>query len=122
MIAGKVWGRTDLLLREPSIEVHRLRVKPNANCSQHLHRYKYNAFLVISGKLFIDVWQADYELVDTTELGPGDFMTVPPNLEHQFRTTQRGALAIEIYYLPSLSADIVRKTVGSVGKKRNKKR
>lgn len=117
MKQGKIWGETIELLMLPTLEVHKLVIKANARCSRHVHRYKFNAFLVLSGNLFIDVWKADYNLKDTTELAVGDFMTVPPNEEHLFRTGSRGCVAVEIYYPPTLSKDIVRKTVGRVGRR-----
>lgn len=117
MKQGKIWGETIELLATPLLEVHKLIIKPNACCSQHLHQHKYNAFLVLSGKLFIDVWKKDYNLKDTTELLTGDFMTVPPNEDHLFRTGSRACVAVEIYYPPILSKDIIRKTVGRVGRK-----
>jgi mannose-6-phosphate isomerase-like protein (cupin superfamily) len=112
MKAGKVWGTTELLLRTPLIEVHRLEVLPNSFCSMHCHRYKHNAFYVSTGELYIEVAKNDYDLTDTTLLGPGEFTTVPPNEYHRFRTGERGMQGIEIYYLEPLSLDIIRKTVG----------
>lgn len=117
MKTGKVWGTTELLLRTPFIEVHRLTIKPNARCSLHLHRAKWNAFFVQSGALKIEVHKAAYQLVDTTELKAGEFTTVPPNEEHRFMTGARGALAIEIYYPPELAEDIIRKDVGGLVKR-----
>jgi len=116
MIQGKIWGRTQLLLETPLLAIHLLTIKPGAKCSQHKHQYKFNCFLCLSGTLFIDVWKNDYKLVDTTELKPYDFMTVPPNEFHLFRTGRESAEAVEMYYLPGLSDDIIRKTVGRVRK------
>lgn len=110
--AGKVWGTTELLLKTPLIEVHRLVVLPNSYCSWHMHRFKHNAFYVTSGRLFIEVKKNDYKLIDTTECGPGEFTTVPPNEYHRFRTKKSGFTGIEIYYLEPLSTDIIRQNVG----------
>lgn len=116
MKSGKVWGTTELLLKTPLIEIHRLDVLPNAHCSLHSHAYKHNAFYVAQGELIIEVEQRDYDLTDITLLGPGEFTTVPPNLNHLFRTGSAGMQGIEIYYLEPLSMDIIRKTVGGIEK------
>jgi mannose-6-phosphate isomerase-like protein (cupin superfamily) len=115
MITGKVWGTTELLLRTPFLEVHRLTIKPNARCSLHAHQYKHNAFYVQTGRLNIEVHKTDYALVDVTELGPGDFTTVKPNEFHRFISGDEEVRGIEIYYCEPLSEDIVRKDCGSVG-------
>lgn len=41
-------------------------------------------FFVESGKLLIRVWQNDYDLVDETVLGPGEYTKVKPGVQHQF--------------------------------------
>lgn len=111
---GKVWGLTEVLLRTPLIEIHRLTIKPNAQCSLHKHTMKWNGFVVHSGRLFIDVEKNDYPLVDTTELGPGDFMAVKPGEFHRFRSGDEPVQAVEIYYPDTLSEDIIRKDVGAL--------
>ena len=35
--------------------------------------------------MIVRVWKNDYDLVDETILGPGDFTQVKPNEYHQFR-------------------------------------
>lgn len=112
MKAGKVWGVTELLLKTPLIEVHRLTVLPNSHCSMHCHKFKHNAFYVTSGRIYIEVVKNDYQLVDVTEVGPGEFTTVVPNEFHRFVTKAEGMTGIEIYYLEPLSTDIVRRNVG----------
>lgn len=112
MKTGKVWGVTELLLKTPTIEVHRLTILPNSRCSMHAHRFKHNAFYVTTGKLYIEVKKNDYDLVDVTELGPGDFTTVKPNEDHRFMTKDQAVTGIEIYYQEPLSEDIVRRDVG----------
>lgn len=114
MKLGKVWGTTELLLRTPFIEVHRLMIVPNARCSLHLHQTKWNAFFVQSGVLRIEVVKKAYDLTDETELHAGEFTTVSPGEEHRFVTGDEGAQAIEIYYPAELSEDIVRRDVGGV--------
>jgi mannose-6-phosphate isomerase-like protein (cupin superfamily) len=118
MKIGKKWGVTELILNEPYLAIHRLTIKCNAACSEHVHDFKYNAFLCVKGRLFIDVWKNDYKLVDTTVLEVGDFTTVKPKEFHRFRTENYNAIAIELYYLAPLSEDIIRRSVGTIGKKK----
>lgn len=114
MKLGKVWGTTELLLRTPFIEVHRLVILPHTRCSLHLHQNKWNAFFVQSGVLKIEVVKKAYNLTDVTALGAGEFTTVQPGEEHRFVTGDEGAQAIEIYYPAELAEDIVRRDVGGV--------
>jgi quercetin dioxygenase-like cupin family protein len=44
----------------------------------HSHRSQFDSFYVLSGTLTV---QAEGETVD---LGPGDFVTIPPGVEHTF--------------------------------------
>ena len=112
MLHGKIWGTTEVLEKTPIVEVHRLNILPNMQCSMHKHLHKRNAFHVSSGKLYIDVVKNDYALTDTTTLGPGDYTVVMPNEFHRFRTGPEGAIGIEIYYPEPLSEDIIRADVG----------
>lgn len=113
MKLGKVWGSTEQLLTTPMVEVHRLTILPNAHCSLHSHAHRWNAFIVLSGELLIEVHQKSYELIDTTVLGQNQTTTVAPGLLHQFRTGSKGAECLEIYYPSALGAeDIQRQSVG----------
>ena len=115
MKAGKVWGETSVLLSTPTVEVHALRILPNAHCSLHRHVGRWNAFVVTKGRVLIEVHQEDYNLVDVTEAVPGTLTTVRPGLWHRFRTEAEGAECLEIYYPPSLGAsDIERRDVGGL--------
>ena len=118
---GKVWGTTECILSTPFIEVHRLNIEPQHECSLHKHKYKWNAFFVKSGHLFIDVEKEDYPLTDTTELGPGEFTTVRPGEFHRFRTANEVCECIEIYYPEALSEDIFRKNHGGMVNGKGKK-
>jgi mannose-6-phosphate isomerase-like protein (cupin superfamily) len=114
MKTGKVWGTTELLLKTGLIEIHRLSIFPQAHCSMHHHRFKWNAFLVLEGELHIDVEKDAYGLKDRTTLYPGELMTVQPGENHQFCSGTEPCVAIEIYYPEMLSEDIVRRSVGGV--------
>jgi len=117
MKTGKVWGETTILLKTPFIEIHKLSIKPDAFCSLHKHEFKWNAFYVISGQLFIETHKNDYDLVDTTELNIGGFTSVKAGEFHKFYTKDKYCEALEIYYPEALSDDIVRKNVGGISMK-----
>lgn len=117
MIAGKVWGTTELVERNGVLEFHRIETKAGGVCSKHMHEYKWNGFFVESGKLLIRVWQNDYDLIDETILGPGEYTKVKPGVQHQFECLE-DAVAYELYWAEFPEKDIVRETVGYDGSKR----
>ena len=114
MKAGKVWGTTELLEANGAMEFHRIEMKKNGVCSKHLHKYKWNGFFVESGKMRVKVWQKDYNLIDETIIGPGQYTKVKPGLYHQFECLEDG-VAFEIYWAEFAHNDIVRETVGFMG-------
>lgn len=115
MILGKIWGSTEPLLKTPMLEVHRLSINPRSRCSLHAHQYKWNAFMVLSGRLSIEVHKNDYALIDITELRAGEFTTVKPGEYHRFVSHDDHVLAFELYYPEQLSEDIVRRDCGGMG-------
>jgi mannose-6-phosphate isomerase-like protein (cupin superfamily) len=104
---GKVWGDTSCLLANGAVELHHINFKAGYRCSRHMHQTKANFFRVETGKLIIRVWMKDYDLVDETILGPGDFTIVKPGLEHEFEAISDGS-AIELYWAELDHGDIVR--------------
>jgi mannose-6-phosphate isomerase-like protein (cupin superfamily) len=112
----KIWGLTEPLVITPMFEMHRLTIKPGFRCSFHVHRYKWNAFFVVFGELFIDSVIGDNIGGPATveHMGPGGFTTIGPGVHHQFRTEENGPLtsALEMYYTEPLSEDIIRRNVG----------
>jgi mannose-6-phosphate isomerase-like protein (cupin superfamily) len=113
MKQGKVWGETSKLLANPFVEAHWIEVEPKSHCSIHHHEHRWNAFIVIAGELFVDVYQREYNLVDETRLIAGEIMSVPPGIDHRFRTGGLSAAVLEIYWPETLGGpDIVRRDVG----------
>jgi quercetin dioxygenase-like cupin family protein len=55
--AGKVWGETRLVTRNPALELHEIAFKAGHKCSEHNHLSKFNGFLVLEGVLLLRVWQ-----------------------------------------------------------------
>ena len=113
--AGKVWGKTANIFSNPNFEVHRIEVNKGGYCSKHKHKYKWNGFYVESGKMMIRVWQNDYDLVDETILGPGDFTQVKPGVMHQFVGLEK-VVAFELYWAEFNHNDIKRRSVGGNSK------
>lgn len=112
MIAGKVWGQTELIHANGVLEFHRIDFRAGGVCSKHKHQFKWNGFYVISGRMKVSVWQKDQQdLVDETILGPGDFTRVKPGYMHQFEGIEDG-VAFELYWAEFNHDDIQRETVG----------
>lgn len=111
---GKAWGETVCLFKTPLAELHRIEVQPHGYCSVHLHEHKWNGFYVERGELLVKVWQPSGTL-DVTRLGPGDAVTVPAGVKHQFLALEQPCVAFELYSVDTLSEDIVRSSIGGVG-------
>jgi quercetin dioxygenase-like cupin family protein len=111
MKAGKIWGQTELIHANGVLEFHKIDYKAGGVCSKHKHQFKWNGFYVVSGKMKIRVWQKDYDLVDETILGPGDFTRVKPGLMHSFEGLEDG-VAFELYWAEFNHDDIQRESVG----------
>lgn len=114
MIAGKVWGETQLLEANGALEFHRIETSKGGVCSKHKHEFKWNGFYVERGSLLIRVWQNDYDLIDETVLHAGDWTKVKPGVYHQFECLE-DAVAFEVYWAEFNHNDIVRETVGYAG-------
>lgn len=110
-IAGKVWGETSALFNKNNVEIHRIEANAGGYCSKHKHEHKANAFFVESGLLRIEVWQNDYDLVDTTYLERGNMLTVPAGVYHRF-VAEEDTVAYEIYWVELDAKDIVREDHG----------
>jgi len=114
MRSGKVWGTTELIEANGALEFHRIEMVKGGVCSKHMHEFKWNGFFVESGKLIVRVWQKDYDLVDETIIGPGQYTKVKPGLYHQFECLEDGVV-FELYWAEFNHNDIKRETVGYSG-------
>lgn len=110
-IQGKIWGQTQLLFLKNNVEINRIVVKKGGFCSKHKHNYKFNAFLVESGKLKIRIWKNDYDLVDETILLNQELTIVKPQEYHMFEAIE-DTVAYEIYWVELISNDIDRSNCG----------
>lgn len=112
---GKVWGSTEPLIVNDRVEIHRINIKAEAQCSEHRHASRYNAFYVLRGWVTITVWKGDTGLKDTIMLDEGEMTTVAPGDWHQFFAHEDSAL-LEIYYPADFTPqDIERRTKGQQG-------
>lgn len=118
-VSGKVWGTTELIEANGALEFHRIEMEKGGVCSKHLHRYKWNGFYVESGVMIVRVWQRDYDLVDETIIGPGQYTKVKPGLYHQFECLASG-VAYELYWAEFNHNDIVRESVGEMKEQEEK--
>jgi len=108
---GKIWGKTETMIQTPFFEAHRLTILPRSFCSWHRHERKCNAFLVLTGTIFVKI-NREGSGFDETILGPGDMTTVAAGLLHRFETGSEPCEAYEFYYPTPLSEDIIRNSVG----------
>ena len=112
-IQGKVWGRTSPLFLHSNVEINKVHIFDGGFCSKHRHVAKFNMFVVFQGILKIRVWKNDYDLVDITEIGPGECTTVKPGEYHSFEAL--GTVdALEVYWVELDPGDIERETVGGM--------
>lgn len=108
---GKVWGYTIEIFNKNNVSVNRLSINKGSCCSKHLHNYKYNTFYIESGKVLIQEWKNDYNLVDETVLTKGEMCAISPNTYHRFIGLEN-SIMYEIYHTELSSADIVREDTG----------
>jgi quercetin dioxygenase-like cupin family protein len=113
MIAGKIWGTTELLEANGSLEFHRIEIRQGGVCSKHKHKYKWNGFFVESGKLVVRVWKNKYDLVDETIVSAGQYTKVCPGEYHQFEALE-DTVAFELYWAEFDHEDIERESVGHI--------
>jgi len=108
---GKLWGKTQLVFAFNSTEAHGITVNKGGYCSKHLHKTKWNRFLVLQGELLVRIFFD--KGVDETIIGPGGVTDVPPGVLHQFEALS-DVLAVEFYWVPLEAGDIERPE-GNVG-------
>lgn len=113
ILQGKVWGYTVPVFNKNNVEIHYLEIENGGFCSKHLHKHKYNQFMVIDGQLKITIWK-DYGikiLEDVTFIKSGQSCIVPPGDNHKFEAME-DTKALEIYWVELRDDDIIRKDHG----------
>jgi len=111
----KVWGWTEMILDAGTVQAHRITGIAGGYCSRHYHDFKHNLFLLISGKLRIESWNAHGAAV-SLDLSPGQACSIAPPIIHRFRVIEP-CVAIEIYFATHGTVnpdDITRLDVGGI--------
>lgn len=114
-IQGKVWGKTSQLFDKNNVEVHHCIIKAGGYCLKHMHKSKFNRFVVLKGEIQITIWK-EYSkeiLQDVSTLQAGDECTVPPGDFHKFLALEDTEL-LEIYWVELDKNDIIRLDHGGV--------
>ena len=97
---AKCWGVSTPVLLLPKLQVHRIMVAPQSECSIHLHRQKANRFYVESGELVIREFPG-LAIHKDTVIRSGEIYDVLPNVTHQFIQPKGDApdvIAYEMYW------------------------
>lgn len=108
---GKIWGQTVEIFNKNNVSINRLETKKDSCCSKHCHEYKFNTFFVERGKILIQEWKNDYNLVDETILESGEKCLIPPKNYHRFISLE-DSVVYEIYHVELLNEDIIREDTG----------
>ena len=112
-VSGKQWGRTKALYVGPYSEVHIIEGKKGGFSSKHSHRFKNNRFVVLEGKISIEVFRPNY--TDETILEKGEYADVHAGFQHKF-TVLEDCKVLEIYWIsPLIDDDIDRIDNGGKG-------
>lgn len=119
MKQGKIWGETIEIFNKNNVSFHRIKINKGSCCSKHYHDHKHNIFFVESGKIKIQEWKNEYDLVDETILNSGELCSVPPKNYHRFIGLEN-SIVYEIYYVELDQEDIFREDVGMSTHKENK--
>ena len=112
-VQGKVWGKTQDIVKNSNFELHRIEAKKGGFCSKHQHKHRYNAFFIEKGKLKIIAYQTDYDLVDETIISTGQLSIVKPGVYHKFEALEH-TICYEIYWAELNHNDIEREDTGGV--------
>lgn len=108
---GKIWGETCEIFTRNNVSIHRITINKGACCSKHYHDHKHNIFYVESGKILVQEWKNEYNLLDETTLKSGEMCSVPPKNFHMFVGLE-DSIVYEIYYVELNSNDIIRENTG----------
>ena len=106
----KIWGERWLIRQDSTHAVSYLKIKKGYRCSWHRHKTKFNLFVVLRGKIVIEVEELGKRR--KTTLKEGQTLTIRPGQWHEFRGLKDSEV-IEEMYVEYHEADIERKIIGS---------
>lgn len=104
----KCWGQRRRVHIDDKNEIDLLYVTKNAFCSSHIHNFKVNKFLLISGSIIIDT---EYGSV---ALKKNEAWFVHPPIKHRFRALEDSVM-VEFAFVKEGkidSEDIIRESLG----------
>ncbi len=116
-----MWGTTTAIVQRPVFSIHLLDIRAGGFSSTHKHLRKVNHFYVVRGKLKIRQWPANgfiSETPDVTVLEPGDSLTIPVGVWHQF-IAETDCVCLETYESAPVEDDIERRTHGGIAEDPN---
>lgn len=108
-VQGKVWGWTQRVFRNETVQVDRAFVRAGWKCSLHHHRHRSNTFFVETGRLLVRVHKDG--LLDEVVLEPGQQTTVRPGDRHEMEALA-DTFVLEVYSVALGGDDIVRDNQG----------
>jgi mannose-6-phosphate isomerase-like protein (cupin superfamily) len=106
------WGRRWVTRSTETELVAILFLKPHKRCSWHRHKYSYNLFSVIKGKLWVKTDIGPDNQRNITAIESGQSFLVGPGVLHEFRTGAFDTIIEEIAYVEYDKHDIERKMLG----------
>ena len=108
----KVWGFKYRLLETATTVVDVLTLKKGGFCSWHYHDFKYNLFIVLEGK--VNIVRDTKKGVKTKTLLKGEYLAIPPKIQHQFVAKEKSKIMEVMYTNPVLEDDIIRLKQGGL--------
>ena len=88
----KCWGERRRILLDEKNEIDLLYVNKNSFCSTHVHQYKTNKFILISGAITVET-ELGYKILKISE----PWEVIPP-IKHRF-VAYEDSVMIEIAYV-----------------------
>ena len=94
------WGKFEILLREPGIQVKRIEVHPGLRCSLQKHKKRSEQWVVISGRGIATVKKKEIPV------SPGKYLDIPRGEIHRIKNTGKKPLVfIEVQFGEYLGED-----------------
>ena len=108
---GRPWGRYEILLKEPGVQVKRIEVNPKSRFSLQKHSRRSEKWIVIAGKGAATLGEK------TVSLKPGSFLDIPRGLIHRVRNNGLKPLVlIEVQFGSYLGEDDVERLEDDFGR------
>lgn len=89
-VVVKSWGREEWIANSPMYCGKLLHVAPGKTCSYHYHELKHETFTVLSGRIWIELDDAEHVME------PGSVLDVAPYTWHRFGAFNEAATILEV--------------------------